>query len=183
MVLDEEPSGDGGDALLLYVLLLNGLRARTCGTTWNFVVPKGTPMLELELGYQLLVMFGATSIRRMTVFLWVHFLLYSISPASLARSLALAVAAIRYSSRVISFYSILPETKGRSLEEMDIFGAVSAPSSRRRTSPRRFKPILCRSRVSLSWSCSAWDRVGVYGLVHGILNLLLVLHFICNVAS
>jgi hypothetical protein len=75
-------------------------------------VAKITPTLEVDLGFKLFMMFAAINIGGMAVFS------LSVNPCT---------------GYLLDAYTILdrllPETKGRSLEEMDIiFGSVSAES-------------------------------------------------------
>ena len=75
----------------------------------DFVVSKVTPTIHTRLGYKMFLMFAALNIGAMAPF---------------------SLCALLFSCSVPGFFtrlnSILPETKGRSLEEMDIiFGAVS----------------------------------------------------------
>lgn len=76
----------------------------------DFVVSKVTPTIHTRLGYKMFLMFAALNIGAM-------------APFSLC---ALLFSLVLYQVFFTRSNSILPETKGRSLEEMDIiFGAVS----------------------------------------------------------
>jgi hypothetical protein len=86
-------------------------QARFSSSTFlDFVVSKATPTIHTRLGYKMFLMFAALNIGAMAPFSLCVLRCLSLYQASLTRP-----------------NSILPETKGRSLEEMDIiFGAVSA---------------------------------------------------------
>lgn len=99
----------------------------------DFVVSKVTPNIHTRLGYKMFLMFAALNIGAMTPFsLCVLRCCLSLSQASLIRP-----------------NSILPETKGRSLEEMDIiFGAVSA-EARAENIARQEQGASCLSSLHL----------------------------------
>lgn len=77
----------------------------------DFVVTKVTPDMITDLGYKIFIMFATVNIGAMGLFsMFVSFILLPyLNIHTLARR------------------SLIPETKGRSLEEMDvIFGSISA---------------------------------------------------------
>lgn len=81
-------------------------------TATDFVVAKVTPTLETNLGYKLFLMFGTINIGGMAVF-------------SLCVCSSYCLHLINLLTLLLN--SLIPETKGRSLEEMDIiFGSVQA---------------------------------------------------------
>ncbi len=76
----------------------------------DFVLAKVTPTIHSRLGYKMFLMFGSLNIGAMAPF-----------------SLYVLRCLVLYRALLTRPNSIIPETKGRSLEEMDIiFGAVSA---------------------------------------------------------
>lgn len=80
-------------------------------TLADFVVTKVTPDMITDLGYKIFIMFATVNIGAMGLFsMFVSFILLPyLNIHTLARR------------------SLIPETKGRSLEEMDvIFGSISA---------------------------------------------------------
>ncbi|GLB38871.1 putative major facilitator superfamily, sugar transporter (TC 2.A.1.1) family protein [Lyophyllum shimeji] len=85
---------------------------------WNFVVSKVTPDMITNLGWKIFIMFGTVNIGAMATFS-----LCVPSSSSLRASHRLNASALLS----FSFHSFIPETKGRSLEDMDIiFGSISA---------------------------------------------------------
>ena len=84
------------------------------------MLSKVTPTLETDLGYKLFLMFATINIGGMAVFsLWVPSLTAGCASGSW------------HACSTVSICRLIPETKGRSLEEMDvIFGAVQADKRR-----------------------------------------------------
>ena len=104
---------------------------------------KVTPTLETDLGYKLFLMFATINIGGMAVFsLWVP-------PVVCFDLTARILTLVRSGSDPVSICvsRLIPETKGRSLEEMDvIFGAVQADKRRADIAAQ------ARGRSSLPWS-------------------------------
>ena len=103
----------------------------------DFVVSRVTLNIETNLGYKIFLMFGTVNIGAMGLFsLYVFFVFRSpFSTAFHCHRLILIAACCLFTTRnslltnhhSLVFDRLIPETKGRSLEEMDvIFGAVSA---------------------------------------------------------
>ena len=81
---------------------------------FNFIVSKWTPDMKTALGYKIFLMFAAINIGGMAIFS-----LYVFSLTSF------------FGHVVDNAHRLIPETKGRSLEEMDIiFGSVQEEKRR-----------------------------------------------------
>jgi hypothetical protein len=135
--LDLRRSGCGASILTRPNASTNGCLITT--VLPDFVVSKVTPTIHTKLGYKMFLMFASLNIGAMAPFALLSGL-FAFTNVHLYR-----------------FDSLIPETKGRSLEEMDIiFGAISPDDRAANLSRQRQEQ---GAHLLLPMVCSANEKV------------------------